>query len=257
MKAKSELILYHMFWMADVLMSPSMNRIGESFEEWAYKNGFHRQIKELEKRGFLESDPAEKGGKRVMRLTRQGVLRALGGADPAARWNRPWDGKWRMAMFDLPETKRALRNSLRNELRAARFGCLQGSVWLTPDPVEDLLGKFMKKSGEESRTILFFSGHPCDGAADADLVKAAWNFPAIHKAYRDYRTHIKHLPRSGDEIRERLLDWGNVERDLWDRCMKLDPLLPRQLWPRRYLGETVWNERLRALKAAGKIATER
>jgi phenylacetic acid degradation operon negative regulatory protein len=254
MKSKSELLLYHMFWIADCMMSPSIHRIGQSFEEWAYKNGFLRQVQELERRGFLESDPAEKGGKRVLRLTRRGVLRALGGAEPSVRWNRPWDGQWRMVMFDLPEKNRALRNSLRNELRAARFGCLQGSVWLTPDPVDSELGKFMEKCGEACRTILFFSGRPCDGASDADLVKSAWNFTAIDAAYRDYRSHLKNLPRSGAEIRTRLLDWGNRERDLWDRCLKLDPLLPRQLWPRGYKGESAWQERLRAMKAAGNIA---
>lgn len=254
MKAKSELILYHLFWMADILISPSSGRIGESFEEWAYRGGFLRQIQELERRGMIESSPAGKAAKRVMRLTQKGALRALGGINPAERWDRPWDGAWRMAAFDLPEEKRSLRNALRKQLRDARFGCLQGSVWITPDPVEGLLDNLMKKSGEESRTILFFSGRPCDGAEDADLVKAAWNFDALGKAYRDYRAHLKTLPGSGDDLRVRLLDWGNVERDFWARCMSLDPLLPRVLWPPKYAGEKAWNERLRTLKAAGPIA---
>lgn len=256
MKAKSELFLYHMFWVADVMMRPSVKRIGESFEEWAYKNGMLRQIQELERRGYLESTPAGKAGQRVLKLTQQGVLRALGGIDPVTKWDRPWDGKWRLAMFDLPEDRRALRNALRKELRAAKFGCLQGSVWLTPDPVENLVGKWMKKGGEQSRTLLFFTGHPCDGARDADMVKSAWNFTAIAKAYEEYRVHLKELPRSGEGLREQLLSWGNRERELWNRCMQMDPLLPRPLWPRGYPGETAWTERLRILKSAGTIANQ-
>jgi len=254
MKAKSELILYHLFWVADMMIAPSSSRIGESFEEWAYRGGFLRQIQELERRGMIEAGPQGKGVKKVHRLTQKGVLRALGGVDPVERWQRPWDGTWRMAAFDLPEEKRALRNTLRKELRSARFGCLQGSVWITPDPVEGLLDGLMKKSGEQSRTLFFFSGRPCDGSSDADLVKAAWNFDAIHKAYEAYRDHLKTLPRNGKQLRERLLDWGNAERDLWARCMALDPMLPRTLWPKKYAGEKAWNERLHTLKSAGMIA---
>jgi len=256
MKSKSELFLYHLFWMADIMIRPTIYRVGDSFEDWAYDHGAHRQVQELQRRGFLESSPSEKGSKQVLKLTRQGVLRALGGTDPVTKWDRPWDGKWRLAMFDLPENQRTLRSSLRKELRAAKFGCLQGSVWLTPDPVENLVGKWMKKGGEQSRTLLFFTGHPCDGAGDADLVKAAWNFATIGKAYQEYREHLKQLPRTGDSLRELLLAWGNRERDLWNRCMKVDPLLPRPLWPRGYHGETAWTERLRTLKSAGTIASQ-
>ena len=61
-------------------------------------------------------------------------LKALGGCDPEERWNRGWDGKWRIIVFDLPEKKRGLRNDLRKQLRSARFGGLQRSVWISPGP---------------------------------------------------------------------------------------------------------------------------
>jgi phenylacetic acid degradation operon negative regulatory protein len=255
MKAKSELMLYHLFWLADFVLRPATSRIGESFGEWAYKKGFSRQIRELERLGYLESTPEWRGAGRVVKLTEKGRLRALGGADPELRWKRPWDGNWRMAVFDLPEEKRSVRNMLRKELRAAGFGCLQGSVWLSPDPVENVLGDFMKKRGEESRTILFFSGRPCDGALDEDLVRAAWNFEAIREAHREYMEHLKDIPRGGKELRERLLEWGKQERDLWSRCMNLDPLLPRKLWPRGYIGEKAWQARLLTLRSAGALAS--
>ena len=108
MKAKTELILYHMFWVAGIALRPSVRRIGESFEQWAYQGGFLRQIKQLERQGLLEAEEVEKGTKRVMRLTEKGVLRAIGGCDPMERWNRSWDGLWRMVIFDLPETQRQL-----------------------------------------------------------------------------------------------------------------------------------------------------
>jgi phenylacetic acid degradation operon negative regulatory protein len=254
MKAKSELMLYHLFWLADYAMRPSIRRVGESFEEWAYKNGYLRQIQTLERQGMLESSPAEKGARRVIKLTRQGMLRALGGMNPAEHWDRPWDGQWRMALFDLPEEKRSLRNALRNELKAARFGYLQGSVWISPDPVDSLRENF-RKSDPAIRTIMFFEGRPCDGAGDDELVRAAWDFEAIKQAYREHHACLKNQPRTDHTTREQLFDWGNLEHAAWARCLKLDPLLPRVLWPAGYPGESAWHERLKYLKKAGESAS--
>lgn len=254
MKAKSELMLYHLFWLADYAMRPPIRRVGESFEEWAYQNGYLRQILTLERQGMLEFTPAEKGANRVVKLTCEGILRALGGMDPTERWDRSWDGRWRMALFDLPEEKRSLRNALRNELKAARFGCLQGSVWISPDPVDQLRENY-RNTNPAIRTIVFFEGHPCDGADDAEMVRAAWDFDAIRQAYRDHHACLKDLPRLDSTTRNQLLDWGNRERDAWARCLKLDPMLPRILWPSGYPGESAWQERLTALKNAGEVAS--
>lgn len=253
MKAKTELMLYHMFWMADYAMRPSLRRMGESFEEWAYHGGFLRQIQELERQGFLEAEETNKGTGRVVRLTEKGILRAIGGRDPMERWNRPWDGEWRMAVFDLPETQRKLRAKLRRELLAADFGCLQGSVWITPDALDAVMPS-LQKHEIKSGTIMFFSGRPCGGESDEDLVKAAWNIAAMNTAYQEHHAHLKSLPSIGTDQREQLVAWGNLERRLWEKCMKLDPLLPRSLWPDQYPGERAWHERLQALKQAGKTA---
>jgi phenylacetic acid degradation operon negative regulatory protein len=173
--------------------------------------------------------------------------------DPAERWNRSWDSQWRMTLFDLPEEKRSLRNALRKQLRAARFGCLQGSVWISPDMVDGVLNNLKSESGVEARTILFFCGRPFDGVGDADLVASAWDWKAIRNTYAEYRKHLKMLPRACAQSRQRMLEWGNLERELWSRSLSIDPLLPRKLWPRGYPGEKAWQERLRALKAAGSI----
>src|SRR6266513_1066496 len=39
---------------------------------------------------------------RLYRLTAQGRLHALGGRDPQEQWARPWDGRWRLVLFDVP-----------------------------------------------------------------------------------------------------------------------------------------------------------
>ena len=48
-------------------------------------------------------------------------------------WNRTWDGKWRLILFDVPLGRDTQRNRLRRYLRNKGFGYLQNSVWITPD----------------------------------------------------------------------------------------------------------------------------
>jgi hypothetical protein len=62
-------------------------------------------------------------------------LHVLGGRDPEAQWARPWDGQWRLVLFDVPTGQNAQRERLRRYLRDKGFGYLQNSVWISPDPL--------------------------------------------------------------------------------------------------------------------------
>ncbi|TSC55284.1 MAG: phenylacetic acid degradation operon negative regulatory protein [Parcubacteria group bacterium Greene0416_79] len=50
-----------------------------------------------------------------------------------------WDGKWRILIFDIPETRKKLREKLRLTLRAIGFYRLQDSVWIYPHDCEDFI----------------------------------------------------------------------------------------------------------------------
>ena len=52
---------------------------------------------------------------------------------------KKWDGRWRMLIFDIPETKRPLRDKVRRTLFSIGFSRLQDSVWVYPYPCEDLV----------------------------------------------------------------------------------------------------------------------
>ena len=49
----------------------------------------------------------------------------------------PWDKKWRILMFDIPESKKAAREALRNKLKDMGFIQFQRSVWLDPYSCKD------------------------------------------------------------------------------------------------------------------------
>src|SRR5690349_1086942 len=106
-------------------MRPTFRNLNESFEGWAYRNGFLRQVATLQKRQFIERKKSAHRDTGLCRLTEKGRLLALGGRDPAAQWSRLWDGQWRMVLFDVPNSENARRLRLRRYLRARHFGYLQ------------------------------------------------------------------------------------------------------------------------------------
>lgn len=134
MKSKTEDFLNLLLWSTDMLMRPTFRNLTDSYESWVYRHGLSRQVATLEELQLLERDPKTPGD-RLYRLTEQGRLHALGGRDPEAQWSRHWDGHWRLVLFDVPMEQHVYRGRLRRYLRVRGFGCLQGSVWITPNPV--------------------------------------------------------------------------------------------------------------------------
>jgi hypothetical protein len=126
MDAKTEELLWALLWTCEMVSRPTFRNLTESFEGWAYRNGFHRQLQRLERQQLLERLSTDSTD-RLHRLTEAGRLHALGGRDPEAQWKRRWDGRWRMVIFDVPEGRRLLRNRLRRQLHHRGFGYLQHS----------------------------------------------------------------------------------------------------------------------------------
>jgi len=257
MKTNTEELLYTLLWSAEMLMRPTFRNLTESFEEWSYRNGLMRQIGRLEKRAFLERDQnRQKNG--TCRLTERGRLHALGGRDPQAEWARRRDQKWRLVIFDVPVSENARRNKLRGSLRARGFGCLQRSVWITPDPVTQEVTIAKDKKGDPG-SLVFMEGRPFGDEIDANLVDAAWDFERINAAYAKCVTILKEFPTTS--LKERkgattLQQWAREEREGWLGAMKIDPLLPRQLLPPGYLGQSTWDLRAQILGQAGRKIKE-
>ncbi len=255
MKAKSALLLYHLLWSADTAMNPTFRNLNASFEGWAYRNGFLPQIHRLEAAGFLESLPGPWKRERFVRLTEDGRIAALGGRDPEVCWTTPWDKKWRLVLFDLPEKERALRMQVRRALIDSGSGCLQGSVWISPR-VPPCAEGLLKKSGDDCSHLILLEAESRGTAPDRAMVQAAWNFSKINTRYHVHRKILSQLPKKAAS-REVLLDWGIEENAAWLDAVRNDPLLPTDLLPPGYAGRTAWEQRLRTLQyAAAQVSAE-
>jgi len=232
-------------------MRPSFRNLHESFEGWAYRNGFLRELALLEKRRFVERRTATD---RIYRLTAEGRLHALGGRDPEAQWSRPWDGRWRLVCFDVPIAKNKQRRRLRRYLHSKGFGYLQHSIWITPDKLAEEMRLF-RSTKTDVESLILLEARACAGESDADVVAGAWDFDAIN---RRYRWHLKILAgRPAGRVRSQaeataLRRWAEAERMAWSKAITADPLLPKRLLPRGYLGQLAWRRRTKALKLASR-----
>lgn len=244
MRAATELFLWEMLSIAGELYRPSFRFAGGSFEGWAYRKGLLRQMQRLEAEAFLERQPGGKGD-RVYRLTSKGRLAAFGGKDPDERWNRSWDGRWRLLMFDLPQSPQTPRVQLRRALRERGLGCLQGSVWLSPDPLDGVREEL--RGDRHPSSLLLFEGDTVGGEKAAELVREAWNFNTIRLEW----THLERTLEQGriwlEDTRideETFREWRLRERADWKQVIEIDPFLPSPLLPSGYRGRKVWKKRL-------------
>ena len=94
-------------------------------------------LERLKLRGLIEF--AKQGNKEKVRLTPRGKSQSLWHAFKTLKTSpkKKWDGKWRMALFDIPEPKKKIRDALRRKLKELGFLEFQKSVFVFPYPAED------------------------------------------------------------------------------------------------------------------------
>lgn len=98
-------------------------------------------IKRLREKGLIEKDYQEVG-RIVIRLTKAGKDFLLLKKDDK---EVDWDGKWRIVVFDIPESKRLVRDVLRSRLRNWGFVPWQKSVWASKKNLTSQLRKLIKE----------------------------------------------------------------------------------------------------------------
>lgn len=257
MRSKSLHFLCDLMEVLSFLAQPTLANAIHGSRCWGRPEVNERDLVNLGKHGYLDLESGVRGRKdRVLRLTQKGRLRAMGGRDPEVCWSRPWDGTWRIVLFDIPEKDRKIRGVLRRQLAAAHFGYLQNSVWVSPDPL-DFEGRVFKGTVINAESLLTLNAVPGSGEKNSDIVSGAWNFEAINRSYSEHIKILQAITPVGDWATGRgkppFRGWVEAEREAWRNAVSRDPLLPRALHPPGYLGEKAWTLRAKQLK---KIARQ-
>lgn len=107
----------------------------------AYYNTIYR----LYKRGWIQF--VDKDGERFIKLTHKGTLEALTAKMHEGVRVGKWDGKWRLVMFDVPESAHKYRDRLRLLIKQQGFKYIQGSVWISPYPLAWAAVEYLNASG--------------------------------------------------------------------------------------------------------------
>ena len=94
-----------------------------------YHKRYYDAVYKLKKRGAVEI--FEKNNQRFLKITRKGELEILLSKAKLKTFQK-WDGKWRLIIFDIPESSRDKRNQLRYLLKQNSFQKLQASVFISP-----------------------------------------------------------------------------------------------------------------------------
>ncbi len=254
MKPKSELLLYRLLWLAEKPMRPTFCNIERSFEGWAYREGLLRQVSRLEARGLLEAHTDPDTGERLHRLTEAGRLAASGGRDPETAWSKKWDGKWRLFLFDIPESERSSRRKLTRALTSAGCGCLQGSVWIAPS-VPPAFECLVATEDTDCSQLLILLADSKGRRIDTRMVAEAWNFDAVNDLYNEALAVMDRFESvKKGRTREELDQWTVEERAAWQAVLAADPLLPAELLPNGYPGRRAWRRRKAVFAQAAQLA---
>lgn len=113
-----------------------------------------RSLKGLREAGLIEN--VSSGQNDYARLTKDGKKKAhsLALESGSSLVNPSWDGKWRIILLDLPESRKAERESLRYLLKKAGFVCLKNSAWVSPYPFEFMFQNIKKDLGLSTELMI-------------------------------------------------------------------------------------------------------
>lgn len=130
-----------------------------------YRSSYYVQnaIGKLQKNGLLSID--KKGDTSLVRLTEKGSRElAHYTAETETLKPKKWDGKWRLVIFDIKETKKGKRDRVRRNLIRFGFERLQNSIWVYPYECEDLI-TFLKADCKIDKEVLYIVSEkiPDDG----------------------------------------------------------------------------------------------
>lgn len=117
------------------------------------KSELSQAIKRLRERGLIETKIDE--GKIVMSLTELGSD-AIG----LVKTDEPWDGLWRIVIYDIPENKRQIRDLFRRRLKDWGFKYWQQSIWVTKSNITIKLRKLLDKLGIKDWVVVIESNDP-------------------------------------------------------------------------------------------------
>jgi len=196
----------------------------------------------MARQGWLQTRRV--GRRAFYSLTASGAWRVEQGVRRVYRLDPdPWDGRWRLLTYTIPEGRRPVRDRLRRELVWLGLGPLSRSTWLTPHEMADLVRELVAAHGVQDRVALFEATHLGPTEARA-LTARCWDLAAIASRYHEFTATTR---RRAALLRRRLRSGALSDAECFAERTRLvheyrkflfvDPGLPDALLPAAWPGK--------------------
>jgi phenylacetic acid degradation operon negative regulatory protein len=185
--------------------------------------------------GLIKEGAIEKENESKYKLTDKGFSE-LCLEFPFFRFQKEkWDGKWRIISYEIPETKREIRDRLRRAMQGWGLGPWHRSFWLTPHPILTTL-KTLTAQKEEERYIQAFEADHTFGDREF-LIEKVWGKTALDQSYRElfkkWHEILSLKDEKVDKLKKVIGEYINLLRQ--------DPGLPKELIGDSWIGFEGWN----------------
>ena len=138
-------------------------------------------LSRMSQRGWLQSRRI--GRRSYYSLTPKGEKLLTEGAQRIFLGRQgPWDGRWRILTYRIPDNYSDLRTRLRRELGWIGFGRLDASFYIAPYDYSDELDELFERLEVEEYVDLFVAEYR-GPETDCDLVDRAWNLDELNEKY--------------------------------------------------------------------------
>lgn len=141
-----------------------------------------------------------------------------------------WDGIWRIISYEIPESKRHLRDRLRREMKGWGLGPWHRSFWITAHPIIGTLRELVYGKDEEQYIQAFESTHMF---GDMEVfIEKVWEKSSLEKQYKEL-FKIWHGILSNELPKQEKLKLVIYE---YIKQLRNDPGLPISIVGKRWIG---------------------
>jgi phenylacetic acid degradation operon negative regulatory protein len=187
-------------------------------------------------RGWDRGRPVYKLSDRGTRLVEEGTRRIYRNAPD------PWDGRWLVVSYSVPDNKRNQRDRIRTTLSFLGFGSVANGVYVSARDLRGEVLRVIKEQGVEGEVTAHI-GELAWPEPASGLVKRAWRLGELNLRYVEF---IERCRTTLLEVRNRLNRQDFSDRDAFRRRFQLtheyrhllfgDPDLPAELLPSDWIG---------------------
>jgi phenylacetic acid degradation operon negative regulatory protein len=223
-----------------------------SYSAVRYRNyfGHHRRssiyssVSRLLKIGEVEK--VVKNGQCYLRLTSLGYNRIKQDVPLLFNTDKPWDGFWRLVVFDIEEKHRRDRNALRHKLTSLGFGLWQKSVFISPLSVEKEINDWLQSTGLYGR-VFCLKAKKLGISDDREIARRVFKLDKLAQNYQFLNTKIQAAlgkAKSGSLMKSVVSEI--MDEYFW--MLQTDPGLPPELMPLEWSGNDTKRDIRRLIK---------